>query len=193
MVSVNYRVADALESLRSYPAGSVSLVHLDDAWAWPMRNGQFGVQYRTHSFSESDDHHEDHDTSLTTSALLDAVHDCLEPGGVLIADVDDWLLPRLHGYVRDTWGEARVRVGQVTELASDGEPDKSTAGMYLTNGGYSVVFAWKQACPIPGNHPAGSNLRLNIPCGRQRNNFDWGTAKPLAPYRAYLSQLTNAF
>jgi hypothetical protein len=191
MVSVNYRVADALETLQSFPTASVSLIHLDDAWARPMRNGQFGVEYPTHSFSESDDHHDDHDTSLTTSSLIDTVRECLEPGGVLIADVDDWLLPRLWDYIQDTWGESRIRTGQVTELTQDGEPDKSTPGMYGSNGGYSVLFAWKQACPIPPDHPVGSNLRLNIPCERQRENFDWGTAKPLAPYRTYLSQLTT--
>jgi hypothetical protein len=176
---VEYRIDDALDALETMPSESVSLVHLDDAWARPMRNGAFGVEYDTHAFAKDDPHFEDHDTGLTTAALCDAIHRVLRPGGLLVADTDDWLLPRLIEYVRDKWGDRQYGLGQVTALTKAGNPDCSTPGMYLSTGGYTMVLAWKGACPV-------EQSPLAVPCQRQREDYGWSSAKPLAPYRAVL-------
>lgn len=172
MPGVDYRIGDALEALQELPAESVSWIHLDDAWARPMRNGAFGVEYNTHAFDETDDHFSEHDTSLTTAALVDECHRVLEPGGLLVADTDDWL----YQYVREEWGETQAAAGNVTLLASSGEPDRSTPGMYLSTGGYSLVLAWKQASPWFPNAPR------YFQADRQREQYGWSSAKPLAPY-----------
>ena len=180
MPGVDYRIGDALEALQELPAESVSWIHLDDAWARPMRNGAFGVEYDTHAFDETDDHFEEHDTSLTTSALVDECHRVLEPGGLLVADTDDWLFPRLYQYVWEEWGETQAAAGNVTLLANSGQPDRSTPGMYLSTGGYSLVLAWKDASPwFP-------NTRRYFQADRQREQYGWTSAKPLAPYRSLL-------
>ncbi|WP_128478977.1 hypothetical protein [Halorussus pelagicus] len=176
---VEYIVGDALDELRSMDAESASVVHLDDAWARPMRNGAFGVKYDTHAFSEDDDHFEDHDTGLTTAALVGEIHRVLRPGSLLVADTDDWLLGRLLDYISSEWGERQYALGQVTALSSDSTPDCSTPGMYLSTGGYTMVLAWKAACPV-------RQSPLNVPCQRQRDNWGWSSAKSLAPYRAVL-------
>jgi hypothetical protein len=67
----------------------------------------------------------------------------------------------------------------VTALSSDGTPDCSTPGMYFSTGGYTMVYAWKQACPV-------EQSPLSVPCKRQRDDWGWSSAKPLMPYRAVL-------
>lgn len=178
-MAVEYVIGDALEEMQKLPDESVSLIHLDDAWARPMRCGGFGVEYDTHAFEETDEHFEDHDTSLTTSALALVYERVLETGGLLVADTDAWLLAKLLDYVSTEWGEHSFAVGNVTLLTQDGTPDRSTPGMYFSNGGYSVLYAWKDACPI-------DQTALSTPCYRQHEDYGWSSVKPLDPYQRLL-------
>ena len=132
-----YRIGDALAELRSLD-DSAAVVCLDDAWARPGRQGAFGVEYPTHDFE-------------TTAEIVDVAWDALEVGGWLIADADDWLAPRLETYIREEYGDVSAwyegggyrRRGGVTYVDVGGDPDTSTPGQYLSNGGYPVIFAHK--------------------------------------------------
>ncbi|MEA5407706.1 hypothetical protein VB773_09090 [Haloarculaceae archaeon H-GB2-1] len=99
----SYVVADAIETLQDYQ-GEAAAVFLDDAWARPKRYGHFGVEYDTHPFDDDQDAEGYVDTSITTTEVLDACYDALMDGGWLIADADDWLLPRLITYLQEEWG-----------------------------------------------------------------------------------------
>ncbi len=172
-----YVIGDAVEELRDLE-GRASVIHLDDAWARPHRAGQFGVTYPTHEFE-------------VTTEILDACKEALRPGGWLIADADDWILPHLIEYLQDTWGNVAKtyrgggyrRTGGVTYLTKDNEPDCSTNGAYLTNGGYPVVFAHK------GETERVTGTSARQIASRQREQYGWGSVKPTKPYYEWLRGL----
>lgn len=161
------------------PADSAALVCLDDAWARPKRGGEFGVEYPTHDFE-------------TTTEILAACERVLQPGGWLIADADDWLLPRLTTYLREVWGDAAEdygagfrKVGSVTLLAADGTPDRSTPGMYGSTGGYPVAFAHVGETDRRWSQSARQLAR------RPTERYSWGSVKPVAPYEAWMEGITE--
>jgi hypothetical protein len=166
---------------------NAAVVYLDDAWARPQRANWFGVEYDTHGFEPRDDQ----DDEITTTEIIDLCEEILRPGGWLIADADDWLLPRLTNYLRAEWGDVAAtykgggfrRIGGVTFVAKSGEPDRSTPGMYLSNGGYPVVFA----------HKGETNRRTSVSArqiSRQASfDGDWGSVKPISPYQAWIEGL----
>ncbi len=180
-----YVIGDAVDVLSSIDDADV--ICLDDAWSRPYRGGQFGVEYDTHPF----DHEEDSSTS--TKTIVDACMEALKPGGWLIADADDWLLPRLtsylmeeHGDVNEDYGGGGYRkVGSVTYLSSDETPDRSTPGMYGSTGGYSVVFGHKEET----ERRWSESVRQVVP--RQREKFGWGSVKPILPYQKWVGDLMN--
>lgn len=175
----DYRIGDALAELRSMPNESAAVVCLDDAWSRPKRGDAYGVEYPTHDLE-------------TTKEIVSACRDVLKPGGWLIADADDWLLPRLVNYLREQWGDAAEtyengfrKVGSVTLTAADGEPDRSTPGWYGANGGYSVVFAdvGEQADRWPAS--------VRQIARRPQDRFGWGSVKPTDPYEAWIGDITD--
>jgi len=203
--SQRYIIGDAVEELHNLDTPA-SIIYLDDAWARPQRAGQFGVTYDTHPFCENDldgvniDHFD-----TTTTEVLDACEDALMDGGWLIADTDDWLLPRLTNYIINEWGDVAAsysgggyrRVGSVTYLTKDGRADRSTAGMYFSNGGYSVVFAHKgetdrrtseSGRQILNNQFAKEGYQV---AERTRKSYDWGSVKPIDPYKTWVKALTK--
>lgn len=200
-----YLIGNAAEELRNLDS-SASIIYLDDAWARPQRAGQFGVTYDTHPFSKSDvDANGNGESKTTTVEILDACEEALMEGGWLIADADDWLLPRLINYLRENWGDVAAdytgggyrRVGSVTYLTKDGHPDRSTAGMYLSNGGYPVVFAHKGETD---RRASSSSRQIVEPpfaydgfevTERDHETYDWGSVKPLSPYRTWVEALTD--
>jgi hypothetical protein len=188
-----YIIGDAVDEMKNYE-GEAAAVFLDDAWARPQRAEQFGVEYDTHPFDEDQGNLRDHiDTSLTTTDIIDAAYESLTEGGWLIADADDWLLPRLIEYLQSEWGDVAAsysgggyrKVGGVTYVSSDGTPDKSTAGMYLSTGGYPVVFAHK------GETERRCSVSARQISDRQRDQYGWGSVKPLAPYEEWVDGLVE--
>jgi len=180
-----YRIGDALAELRSLDEESAAVVCLDDAWARPGRQGAFGVEYETHDFE-------------TTAEIVDVAWDVLEVGGWLIADADDWLAPRLEIYIREEYGDVTDwyegggyrRRGGVTYVDGSGEPDTSTPGMYLSNGGYPVVFAHKG----PTSRRTAASARQLARHPRRVEDgypYDWGSVKPIEPYRNWIEGLTD--
>jgi hypothetical protein len=172
-----YRIGDAHDELASMPDESTAVVCLDDAWARPMRGDAFGVEYPTHDFE-------------TTKSILSACREVLKPGGWLIADADDWLLPKLISHLSENWGNAAEtyqngyrKVGGVTLAAADGTPDRSTPGQYGATGGYPVVFAHK------GDTDRRWSESVRQIARRPQNRYGWGSVKPLAPYETWLSAL----
>lgn len=181
----SYKLANAVDILDQYDE-EVAIICLDDAWARPYRGKQFGVEYPTHPFRDSDD------DETTTVEILKACEEALVEGGWLIADADDWLLPRILDYLTDEWGDVTKdysgggyrKVGGVTYVTQDGKtPDRSTAGMYLSNGGYHVVFAHNGET----TRRTSTSARQVEP--RQRNQYGWGSVKPIDPYRKWLRDL----
>lgn len=189
-----YIVADALEVLENYQ-DEANLIYLDDAWARPQRGGQFGVTYPTHEFDRADQGN----SGITTIDLIDACYDALTDGGWLISDADDWLLPRMVNYLQKKWGDVAGtyegggyrKVGGVTYLTKNGSdndeplPDRSTAGMYLSNGGYPVVFAHK------GETDKRTSTSARQVTTRQNENYGWGSVKPTEPYIRWVDALLN--
>lgn len=182
-----YRIGDAVDVLADLQAESAALVHLDDAWARPGRQGVFGVEYPTHELDKTVD-------------VVDACWRVLQPGGWLICDADDWLAPRLEAHIRDAYGDVTAdgeyqgggyrRRGSVTYVDASGAPDESTAGQYLSNGGYSVLFAHKgdtdRRATASARQVARQPRRVEpaYPYGR-------GTVKPVGPYREWVDALTS--
>lgn len=194
-MTVKYRVADALDTLREEHDRSAAFIHLDDAWARPKRNGAFGVEYPTHPFDEEQAENVSGEpgveTELTVVEMLDACRRVLQSGGVLAVDVDSYLLPRVLDYFRAAWSEGCCAVAQTTALSKDGTPDCSTPGMYLSTGGYTTVLAWRDASPAPQGHPLRENHALHTACQRQREDYGWGTVKPLAPFLRWINAYTE--
>jgi len=192
---VEYRVADALAVLQDEPAESAAFCHLDDAWARPQRNGAFGVEYPTHPFSEADAEQVADEpgveTGMTVVEMLDACRRVLQPGGILSVDTGSYLLPRVLDYLQAEWSPRCFALAQTTALTQAGEPDCSTPGMYGSTGGRTTVFAWRDATPVPQAHPAGENHSLHCPCERQREDWGWGSVKPLAPFLDWIDTYTE--
>ena len=182
-----YVIGDAVNVLSSIDDADV--ICLDDAWSRPYRGGQFGVEYDTHPFD-----HEDEESPTSTKMVVDACMDALKPGGWLIADADDWLLPRLTSYLMEEYGDVNEdyggggyrKVGGVTYLSSDGTPDRSTPGMYGSTGGYSVVFGHKGET----ERRWSESVRQVVP--RQREKFGWGSVKPIVPYQKWVGDILNS-
>jgi len=99
-----YVIGDAVDILSSID--DADLICLDDAWSRPYRGGQFGVEYDTHPFD-----HEGEDVDMSTKLVVDACMEALNPGGWLIADADDWLLPRLTSYLMKEYGDVNEDYG----------------------------------------------------------------------------------
>ena len=185
-----YVVGDAIDVLQEY-RDEAAAIFLDDAWARPRRYGHFGVEYDTHPFDHEQDAEGYVDTSLTTTEILDESYESLMDGGWLIADADDWLLPRMITYLQEEWGDVAEtydgggyrKVGGVTYLSSDGTPDRSTAGMYLSTGGYPVVFAHKNE----SNRQTSASARQITQ--RKQENYEWGSVKPISPYEPWIEGL----
>lgn len=89
----------------------------------------------------------------------------------------------------DYQGGGYRRRGAVTYVDASGEPDESTAGQYLSNGGYPVVFAHKgdtdRRATASARQLARQPRRVEpgYPYGR-------GSIKPIAPYREWIDALT---
>jgi len=197
-----YIVADALDVLQTGSDNSVDIIHLDDAWARPRRcdyghddaegTQSAGTMYDTHPF---DTDGTDEIVPITTSEIIDESKRVLKDGGWLLLTADDWLLSKVVPYLREHWGDVAAtyrgggyrRIGGVTYVTkSDGAPDRSTAGSYLTNGGYPVVFAHN-----------GETDRRTSASARQlahqvRSEHDWDTEKPISPYKAWIDGLTES-
>ncbi len=187
MTETGYVVEDALDLLESLESDAVALCHLDDAWSRPGRQGEFGVEYPTHEFDQ-------------TRALLDEIRRVLKPGGWLIADADDWLLPRLLDYLCGEWGDVPAssrytgggyrRVGGVVYVNARGDPDTSTPGQYLSNAGYPVVFG--HAGATERRSTAGARQPARHPRRTEPGYpYGWGSVKPVAPYRRWIEALTD--
>jgi hypothetical protein len=196
-----YVVGDALSVMQGMKNEVVDVVHLDDAWKRPRRcdyghesadgTQASGTLYPTHPFDTDWD---EEIADVTTSELIDQSKRVLKDGGWLLVTADDWLLSKVIPYLRENWGDVAAtyrgggyrRVGGVTYVTkSDGTPDRSTAGHYLTNGGYPVVFAHK-----------GETDRKTSQSARQlahqvRADHGWGTEKPVSPYEGWLEGLTK--
>lgn len=177
-----------------------SLIALDDAWARPQRAEQFGVTYPTHGFKPDDD-----ESATSTIEIIDACEDALIEGGWLVADADDWLLPQLITYIQHEWGNVAEtyrgggyrRIGGVTYVNKDShekynsgsfepnelKPDRSTAGSYLSNGGYPVVFAHK------GETDRRSSIAARQITSNHQDNYGWGSVKAIEPYEAWVDAL----
>jgi len=171
-----YIIQDAREPLST----SATVVCADLAWARPQRNGVH-VTYETYAPENG------------LWGFVDAIYESLEDGGWAIFDADDWLLPRLVNYLRENWGDVAAtysgggyrRVGGV-HYTSGG----NGAGHYLTNGGYSVVFAHKGETERETN--VSARQTANRVTQTVRRKIDWGTLKPIAPYREWIGGLTTA-
>lgn len=184
-----YVIADARDVLKEQitEGTEARVVHFDDAWARPKRDDEYGndplgVKYPTHDFE-------------MTKTLLDLIYDVLADGGWLIMDCDAWLLPRTINYIRETWGDVTEppaysgggyrKTGRVVYTKDDGTVDRGDPARYLRQSGYPVVFAHKgetkRAC-------YESAVQL---CSRQREQYGWGSVKPLSPYETWIEGLVE--
>lgn len=169
-----YRIGDAREPLETQAA----VACVDLAWARPHRNGVH-VTYPTYGPENG------------LWEFVDAVYKSLEPGGWAFFDADDWLLPRLINYIRDSWGDVAAtyegggyrRTGTVVY---DGHPG---GGHYFTNGGYHVVFAHKGETDRTASTP--SKIVTSRPPGDVRAGVEWGTLKPVEPYTKWIAAVTE--
>lgn len=195
-MAVEYHVGDALEAVQGLPDRSVQFVHLDDAWARPNRHGGFGVEYPTHPFDEDEAQKVEEEPDVTTDQtvveLLDECYRVLKSGGVAAIDTDSYLLPNVLTYLATEWSPTCYALAQTTALTRDGDPDRSTPGVYFSNGGRTTVLAWKKATPIPEGHPLHQNLPLHCACQRQREDYGWGTVKPLPPLLKWIRAYTES-
>ncbi len=197
----SYVVGDALEVMQQMKSDVVDVIHLDDAWARPRRcdyghdeaegTQAAGTSYDTHPFDTEEG---EAIAPVTTAELIDQSYRVLKEGGWLLLTADDWLLSKAVPYLREHWGDVAAsytgggyrRIGGVTYVTkSDGSPDRSTAGSYLTSGGYPVIFAHK-----------GETDRRTPESARQlahqvRAEHDWDTEKPVSPYETWIDGLTE--
>ncbi len=188
-----YVVGDAVDVLTAY-RDEAAAVFLDDAWARPDRVQQDGLAYDLHPFDADHVTDEAADEVHTTADVIDACREALTDGGWLVADADDWLFPRFVDYLRAEWGDAAAdpsgggfrKLGGVTYLTPDGQPDCETHGDHLTTGGYTVLFA----------HDGPTDRRTDV-SARQVANWPertygrGGRAKPIEPYEAWIDGLVD--
>lgn len=174
MAASEYRIGDAREPIDEQAA----IACVDLAWARPHRNGVY-VTYPTYG----------PDGGLWD--FVDAVHESLSDGGWALFDADDWLLPRLINYLREMWGDVAAtykgggyrRTGAVVY---DGNPG---GGHYFTNGGYHVVFAHKGETDRTASTPC--KVVASRPPRDVRQAVEWGTLKPIEPYRRWIDAVTD--
>jgi len=164
-----YRIGDSREALDEQAA----VACVDLAWARPNRNGVY-VTYPTYK----------PDNGLWD--FVEAVYESLQPGGWAIFDADDWFLPRLIQYLQENWGDVASTYNGggyrcTGTVVYDGHPG---GGHYFTNGGYHVVFAHK------GETDRTSSVSSKQVATRP-DNFEWGTPKPIAPYRKWVCSVMD--
>jgi SAM-dependent methyltransferase len=154
-----------------------------------------GIDYKTHAFDRNElssvKDEPGVEPSLTVADFIDAAHNVLKPGGILAMDTDDYLLPHLIDYLEAHWSHRCYRTFTVTLLTQDGEPDRSTPGMYGSTGGYEIVIAQKAASVLPEFHPVNAGHPYGCPCERERRQWGWGTVKTLAPYEVLVDAYTT--
>ena len=168
-----YRISDARGVLDENPA----VACVDLAWARPKRNGVH-VTYDTHSPPELWD-------------FVDAAMESLQEGGWAFFDADDWLLPRLITHLQDEWGDVAStykgggyrRTGTVVY---EGHPG---GGHYFTNAGYHVVMAHKGETDRATSCPS-KVITPRVPRD-VRQEIEWGTLKPIEPYRRWIDAVTE--
>jgi hypothetical protein len=171
---IEYRISDARKPLEE----KASVACVDLAWARPQRNGVY-TTYPTYS----------PDNGLWE--FVDAVYHSLEEGGWAFFDADDWLLPRITRYIQETWGDVAStysgggyrRTGTVVYEGHSG------GGHYFTNGGYHVVFAHKDSTDRKSS--VSSKIVTERVPRKIRSNVDWGTLKPIKPYRCWIESVTE--
>lgn len=164
-----YRIQDVRDISNLNAAVAVA----DLPWARPQRNGVH-VTYPTFGPDEIWD-------------FVDAIMDSLQSGGYALFDADDWFLPRLITHLQSKWGDAAkdYRGGgyrRVGSVVYDGHPG---AGHYFTNGGYHVVFAHKNETDRE------SRVSSKQIAKRPNNNVEWGTQKPVKPYRKWVTSVMD--
>jgi hypothetical protein len=170
---LDYRIADARKPL----SDDVVLAFVDLAWARPHRNGVY-VTYPTYSPPE-------------LWKFVDAVYNSLTMGGWALFDCDDWLLPRLINYLRNSWGDvaATYSGGGYRRTGAVVYSDHPGGGEYFTNGGYHVVFAHKgETSRKTGQR---SKIITKRPPQEVRQAVDWGTLKPIEPYKKWMQAVTE--
>lgn len=193
-----YVVGDALDVLDRF-GDEASAIFLDDGWTRPQGVDHLDMNYDAHPFegeaSETDA------SGVTTTDILDACYDALADGGWLIASAEDyrddhaedWVLPRLVEYLRREWGDVAQnydgggfrKVGGVTYLTPDDEPDTDTSGAHLSSGGYPVVFAHK------GRSDRESSVSARQIAERPREGYGWNSVKPVSPYQKWVEALVE--
>lgn len=191
---VEYQIGDALQVLKSEPSRTADLIHLDDGWARPNRNGGFGVTYPTHPFDSGEATLVEGEPGVTTDITCEElISECLRllvSNGLLIVDTDAYLLPKVLSYLEDEVCSSTFKTGFVTLLTNDGRPDRSTPGQYGSSGGYTSVLIWKEAAPVLHGGFEDRHA-LTCPCRRQRESYGWSTVKPLAPYEMWVDTYTS--
>jgi len=149
-----------------------------------------GVNYPTHPF--------DSDERLIVTAVVDACWETLEDGGWLIADTDDWLLPRLLQYLITQYGDVNGqpspyrgggyrKTGRVVYVTKSDptRPNRSGGAKYLRQSGYPVVFAHKGETDRYGYSSAVQFAH------RPSERFGWYSVKPVSPYETWIDELTE--
>jgi len=169
-VNGKYIVADARELPEITDA---DIAQVDFAWARPQRNGVYAT-YPTYDASVLWDH-------------VDAVYESLNKGGWAFFDADDWLLPRLINYIRETWGDVAATYSgggyrRTGTVVYDGHPG---GGHYYTNGGYHVVFAHK------GETDRTASQSSKVVSDRPNVDIEWGTIKPVKPYKLWIDAVAR--
>lgn len=165
-----YRIAD----VRDIGGIGAAVAAVDLPWARPKRNGVH-VTYPTFDPEE-------------LWGFVDAIYDSLQMGGWAFFDADDWLLPLLTEYIKDTWGNvAETYSGggyrRTGGVVYEGHPG---AGHYFRNGGYHVIFAHK------GETDRTSSVSAFQKHERPNPRSDWGTPKPVPPYRKWVTSVMDA-
>lgn len=173
-----YEVGDARE-ISDYVDGAVAAV-ADLAWHRPGRNDQLGVEYPTYSTEDG------------IWDFIDEIYKVLDEGGWAFFDADDWFLPRLIRYLQQEWGDvaSTYRGGGYRKVGTVVYTDGNLgSGHYFTNAGYHVVMAHKGETDRMSKAPA--KVATERPEFSLRQEVDWGTIKPIEPYRIWLDEVTE--
>lgn len=167
-----------IKDVRTYePPKKANVMCVDLAWARPNRAGVY-VTYPTYKPGNG------------LWDFVDWVYQNLEKGGWAFFDCDDWFLPRLINYLQENWGDVAStyrgggyrRTGAVVYPTGGG-------GHYFTNAGYHVVMAHK------GETSRKSSVKSKLCSERvdykMRKQIEWGTLKPIKPYKQWLDSITT--